>query len=106
MVFHIYLLVELGPICISMAASFCLKSCDDHSLLKSYIGGLCKTFTGLGPRNPRQYQMHIKANLKTGTFEHAPLDDFDTMIMAFSVKNQYYQILSKTFCYYLTFRLL
>ena len=49
MVSHICLLVELGPICNSMAASLCLKSCEDHSLLKSYNGGLWKTFTGLGP---------------------------------------------------------
>ena len=34
MVSHICLLVELGPICNSMAASLCLKSCEDHSLLK------------------------------------------------------------------------
>ena len=32
-----------------MAASLCFKSCEDHSLLKSYNGGLWKTFTGLGP---------------------------------------------------------
>ena len=36
MVSHICLLVELGPICNSMAASLCSKSCEDHSLLKSY----------------------------------------------------------------------
>ena len=40
---------ELGPICNYMAASLCFKSCEDHSLLKSYNGGLWKTFTGLGP---------------------------------------------------------
>ena len=50
MVSHICLLVELGPICNSMTASLCLKSCEDHSLLKSYYGGLWKTFTGLGPK--------------------------------------------------------
>ena len=38
MVSHICLLVELGPICNSMAASLSLKSCEDHSLLKSYNG--------------------------------------------------------------------
>ena len=32
----ICLLVELGPICNSMAASLCLKSCEDNSLLKTY----------------------------------------------------------------------
>ena len=37
---HSCLLIELGPICNSMAASFRLKSCEDHSLLKSYKGGL------------------------------------------------------------------
>ena len=42
MVSHICLLVELGPICNSVAASLCLKSCEDHSLLKSYNGGLWK----------------------------------------------------------------
>ena len=54
MVIHICLLVELGPICNSMAASLCLKSCDDHSLLKSYNGGLRKTVTGLGPKQENQ----------------------------------------------------
>ena len=49
MVSHICLLVELGPIFNSMATSLCLKSCEDHSLLKSLNGGLWKTFTGLGP---------------------------------------------------------
>ena len=42
MVSHICLLVELSPICNCMAASLCLKSCEDHSLLKSYNGGLWK----------------------------------------------------------------
>ena len=42
MVSHICLLVELDPICNSMAASLCLKSCEDHSLLKSYNVGLWK----------------------------------------------------------------
>ena len=42
MVSHICLFVELGPICNSMAALLCLKSCGDHSLLKSYNGGLWK----------------------------------------------------------------
>ena len=39
---HACLLIELGLICISMAASLHLKSCEDHSLLKSYSGGLWK----------------------------------------------------------------
>ena len=49
MVSHICLLVELGPICNSMAASFCLKSCEAHSLLKSYNGGLWKNIYRSGP---------------------------------------------------------
>ena len=46
---HSSLLVELGPICNSMAASLCLKSCEDHSLLKSYDGGLLKNNYRSGP---------------------------------------------------------
>ena len=49
MVSHICLLVELGPICNSMAASLCLKSCEDHSLLKGYNGGLWKNIYRSGP---------------------------------------------------------
>ena len=49
MVSHICLLVELGPICYSMAASLCLKSCEDHSLLKIYNGGLWKNNYRSGP---------------------------------------------------------
>ena len=49
MVSHIFLLVELGPICNSTAASLCLKSCVDHSLLKSYNGGLWKNIYRSGP---------------------------------------------------------
>ena len=49
MVSHICLLVELGPICNSMAASLCLKSCEDHSLLKSYNGCLSKNKYRSGP---------------------------------------------------------
>ena len=51
MVSHICLLVELVPICNSMAASLCLKSCEDHSLLKSYNGGLWKNIYWSGPLN-------------------------------------------------------
>ena len=43
------LLIELGPICNSMAASLWLKSCEDHSLLKSYNGGLWKNNYRSGP---------------------------------------------------------
>ena len=53
MVSHNCLLVELGPICNSMAASLCLMSCEDHSLLIIYNGGLWKTITGLGPLDER-----------------------------------------------------
>ena len=42
MVSHICLLVEVGLICNSMAASLCFKSCEDHSLIKSYNGDLWK----------------------------------------------------------------
>ena len=38
----LFFLIELGPICKSKAASLWLKSCEDHSLLKSYNGGLWK----------------------------------------------------------------
>ena len=46
---HSFLLIELGLICNRMESSLCFKSCEDHSLLKSYNGGIWKTFTGLGP---------------------------------------------------------
>ena len=49
MVSHIRLFVELGPVCNSMAASLCLKSCEDHSLLKSYNGGIWKNNYRSGP---------------------------------------------------------
>ena len=49
MVSHICLLVELGQICNSIAASLCLKSCEDHSLLKSYNVGLWKNNYRSGP---------------------------------------------------------
>ena len=52
MVSHICLLVELGPICNSTAASLCLKSCVDHSLLKSYNGSLWKNIYRSGPKCP------------------------------------------------------
>ena len=42
---HYCLLIELGPICNSMAASLLFKSCEDHS----YNGDLWKRFTVLGP---------------------------------------------------------
>ena len=50
MVCHICLLVELGSICNSMAAALGLKRCEDHSLLKSYNGGLWKNNYRSGPR--------------------------------------------------------
>ena len=40
MVFHSYLLIDIGPICNSIAASLCFESREDHRLLKSYNGGL------------------------------------------------------------------
>ena len=46
---HICLLVELGPICNSTTASLYLKSCEDHSLLKSYNGGIWKYNYRSGP---------------------------------------------------------
>ena len=46
---HSCLLIELGPICNSMAASLLFNSLEDHILVKSCNGGLWKTFTGLGP---------------------------------------------------------
>ena len=58
MVSHICLLVELGPICNSTAASLCLKSCVDHSLLKSYNGGLWKNIYRFGPI--RQHFSYVK----------------------------------------------
>ena len=51
MVSHSCLFVELGPICNSMAASLCLKSFEDHSLLKSYNGGQWKNNYRSGPIN-------------------------------------------------------
>ena len=42
-----FLLIELGSVWAFMAVSMWVKS----SLLKSYKGGLWKTFTGLGPKN-------------------------------------------------------
>ena len=55
MISHICLLVELGPICNSMAAALCLKSCEDHSLLKSYNGGLWKNIYRSGPWTQRPF---------------------------------------------------
>ena len=46
---HSCFLIELGPICKSKAASLRLKSCEDHSLLKSYNGGLWKNNYRSGP---------------------------------------------------------
>ena len=36
---HSCLYIELGPICNSISASMCLKSCEDQTSLKSYNGG-------------------------------------------------------------------
>ena len=70
MVSHICLLVELGPICNSMAASLCLKSCEDHSLLKSYNGGLWKNIYRSGPsKEPVSMKQMTKRQLIHGTFK-------------------------------------
>ena len=47
---HSCFLIELGPICNSMEASLWLKNCEDHSLLKSYNGGLWKNNYRSGPK--------------------------------------------------------
>ena len=65
MVSHICLLVELGPICNSTAASLCLKSCVDHSLLKSYNGGLWKNIYRSGPLNCSKSASMRKVNCST-----------------------------------------
>ena len=44
-----FLFIDWTTICISMAASLWLKSCEDHSLLKSYNGGLWKNNYRSGP---------------------------------------------------------
>ena len=46
---HSCFLIELGPICNSMAASLWLKSCEDHNLFKSYNWGLWKNNYRTGP---------------------------------------------------------
>ena len=63
MVSHICLLVELGPICNSMAALLCLKSCEDHSLLKSYNGGLWKNIYRSGPLSVNCFCLHTTVML-------------------------------------------
>ena len=59
MVFHNSLLVELGPICNSIAALLCLKSCEDHSLLKSYNRGPWKNDYSSGPFLQKSFQTNI-----------------------------------------------
>ena len=49
MVSHSCFLVELGPICNSMAVSLYFKCCEDHSLLKNYNGGPRKNNYRSGP---------------------------------------------------------
>ena len=44
-----FLFIDWTTICISLAASLWLKSCEDHSLLKSYTGGLWKNNYRSGP---------------------------------------------------------
>ena len=69
MVSHICLLVELGPICNSMAASLCLKSCEDHSLLKSYNGGLWKNIYRSGPNYDLRSLDVKKTSILTSKFD-------------------------------------
>ena len=45
---HSCLLIELGPVFNSMAASLCFKRFEDHSLLKIYNGDLWKNIYGSG----------------------------------------------------------
>ena len=56
------LLIELGPICNSMAASLWLESCKDHSLLKIYNGGLWKNNYRSGPLTFTSVQMTLIKN--------------------------------------------
>ena len=51
---HACLLIELGPICISMAASLWFKSCEDRRYLKVIMEVYGKTFTALGPKEENQ----------------------------------------------------
>ena len=64
---HSCLLIELDPICNSMAASLLLKSCEDHNLLKSYNGGIWKNNYRSGPYNLRNANdfrtLHANTNL-------------------------------------------
>ena len=53
-VYHSCLLIELGPICNSMAAFLWSKCCEDHSLLQSYNGGHGKTIKDLSPKEEYQ----------------------------------------------------
>ena len=59
MVSRMCVLVELGPICNSMEVSLCLKSCEDHSLLKIYNGSLWKNNNSSGPYNRYFIQITI-----------------------------------------------
>ena len=67
MVSHICLLVEPGPICNSTAASLCLKSCVDHSLLKSYNGGLWKNIYRSGPLSVNSGNFYLRWSGKSKT---------------------------------------
>ena len=56
---HSCLLIELGPICDSMAASLCFKSCDDHTYLKAImeVYGKHRQVCALNPTNEHDYSV-------------------------------------------------
>ena len=66
---HSCLLIELDPLCNSMAASLWFKSCEDHSLLKLYNGGKRKTITGLDPKFRVKLRLVVRLScaFKTGS---------------------------------------
>ena len=86
MVSHICLLVELGPICNSMAAPLCLKSCEDRSLLKSYNGGIWKAITGLGPIVIHHDVVILKNSMLQPGFTHNQLNFVSHFIYLVLVK--------------------
>ena len=61
------LYIGLGPICNSMGASLCFKSCEDHSLLKSYNGGLWKNSYRFGPLIHMVYLIKFRVRLHVNT---------------------------------------
>ena len=76
MVSHICLLVELGPICNSMAALLCLKSCEDHRLLKSYNGGIWKNNYRSGPSYIyAKFEAAVRLYNGTGAHQRQQVDE-------------------------------